>query len=131
LGPVVNVEYGVLPQVGVTASAGYFGYSDVFSTYSLTLTSIPIIIGANWHFDPDFFPESKHLDTWVGGGLGYTFVSSFTSDPNIPFTTPFVNYFALDLRLGARYYFSEKFGLKLEIGYWTLGYVRLGIDVKF
>lgn len=130
LGPVINAEYAVLPQLGVTASAGLFSYNDVFSALSSTYSSIPVIIGANWHFDLVGLPEGQHLDTWVGGGVGYTFGSWSSSDPNAVFIGAFGNYFSWDGRVGARYYFSDRFALKLELGYWSLGYVRLGMDFK-
>ncbi|MCU0426596.1 MAG: porin family protein [Candidatus Kapabacteria bacterium] len=126
-GPVVNVEYGVLPQLGVTASAGFFSYTDVYSTYSWTYTSIPIIIGANWHFD---LLKVKQLDTWVGAGAGYTFGSWSSSDPDRAYRGSVGSYFSWDGRLGARYYFTDKLAAKLELGYWSLGYLRLGVDFK-
>lgn len=126
-GPVVNVEYGVIPQLGVTASVGFFGYTDVYSTYSWTYTSIPFIIGANWHFD---VLKIKQLDTWVGAGLGYTFGSWSSSDPDRRYTGAVGSYFSWDGRLGGRYYFSDKLAAKVEFGYWALGYARIGIDFK-
>jgi hypothetical protein len=130
-GPVVNVEYGVLPQLGVTASAGFFGYTEAYTGYTWSYTSIPIIVGANWHLDfLSTLLRTKQLDTWVGAGFGYTFGSWSSSDPSRAYVGSLGSYFSWDGRLGARYFFSDKLAAKLEFGYWALGYARLGVDFK-
>ncbi len=127
LGPVVNVEYGILSNLGLTGSVGFFGYSyNYLTNVTWTYTQIPIIIGANYHFD---LLKVNKLDTWVGVGAGYVVSSWTSSDPAYTgFSTG--SYFTWDGRLGARYYFSDKLAAKLELGYWALGYLRLGVDFK-
>jgi hypothetical protein len=127
LGPVVNVEYGILSNLGITGSVGFFGYSyQPAATYTWTYTQIPIIVGANYHFD---LLKVKQLDTWVGVGFGYV-VASWTSTDAAFNTFSSGSYFTWDGRLGARYYFSDKLAAKVELGYWALGYLRVGVDFK-
>jgi hypothetical protein len=127
IGPVVNVEYGVLSNIGITGSVGYFGYSEAFLSTTWTYNIIPIIVGANYHFD--LLNVSK-LDTWVGVGLGYTIGSWSSSDPTFTNFARTGSYFTWDGRLGARYYLSNNLAIKAELGYWALGYLRLGVDFK-
>jgi hypothetical protein len=127
LGPVLNVEYGVLSNLGVTASIGFFGYTyNPVPSYSWSYTQIPVIVGANYHFD--LLKVSK-LDTWVGIGLGYV-IGSWTSTDAAFNTYPSSSYFTWDARLGGRYYLTDKLAVKVELGYWALGYLRAGIDFK-
>lgn len=128
IGPVVNVEYGLAPQFGITGSVGFFGYSyNPVAAYTWSYTSIPVVVGVNWHIDPF---KVKQLDTWIGAGLGYTFGSWSSSDPNNAYVGALGSYFGWDGRLGARYYLSDKLAIKGELGYWSLGYLRLGVDFK-
>ncbi len=126
IGPVANVEYGVLSNLGVTASIGFFVTSERYSSYTWTYTSIPVIIGANYHFD--LLRVSK-LDTWIGLGLGNVFGGVSSSDAQYSYSSSFGG-FTWDGRVGGRYYFSDRLAAKLELGYWSLGYARLGIDFK-
>jgi hypothetical protein len=127
IGPVVNIEYGVLSNLGITASTGFFGYTEGFTGYTWSYTSIPVIVGANYHFD---LLRVNKLDTWIGIGLGYTFGGWSSSDASRAYTGSVGSYFSWDGRLGGRYYFSDKLAAKLEFGYWSLGYARIGVDFK-
>jgi hypothetical protein len=129
LGGVVNMEYGLFSNLGLTGSVGAFGYTTALWSY----TQIPIIVGANYHFD--IIKESKpsgwaYWDTWFGLGFGYVVSSWSSPDPTyIPSFSP-GNYLTWDARLGARYFFSDKLAAKVELGYWALGYLRVGVDFK-
>jgi hypothetical protein len=126
IGPVVNAEYGVLSNLGVTASVGFFGYTETYVGYTWSYTSIPVIVGANYHFD---LLKVNKLDTWVGIGLGYTFGGVSSSDSRYSYSSSWGG-FTWDGRLGGRYYFTDRLAAKLELGYWSLGYLRVGIDFR-
>jgi hypothetical protein len=129
IGPVLNFEYGVLPQLGVTANVGFFGYSQAFSTYSYSYTQIPIAAGVNYHVD---LLKVNKLDTWAGASIVYVVGSWSSSDAAFAsaLSTYTSSYITWDFHVGGRYFFSDKLAAKVELGYWSLGYLRVGVDFK-
>ena len=62
LGGLVRFEHLVIPQLAITARAGYM--HDIVDQDGVTLGHVPILAGARWHFvEGDSSP-------WIGGELG-------------------------------------------------------------
>jgi hypothetical protein len=110
--------------VGYAASSEEFYYGKW--TYSY------IFIGANGNYH--FLEKNAKIDAFAGLGLGYTIVNvSETYNPG--YTGYQYNYsagssfFAYDIHVGARYYFTPKLAAHAELG-WGFGIFRFGLSYK-
>jgi hypothetical protein len=126
-----SLEVGVVDNIlekGVVGIGGYLGYSSnkwEYSGWGWKYTNI--IIGARGNFH---YPLVNKLDTYTGLLLGYNIASSKEFG-----TSTGYNYNASSggvvssWFVGARYYFQEKFGVMVELGY-GITYLNLGVSIK-
>lgn len=127
----VSVDFFKLP-VGLPITLGVIGTLSTWkvSVPSLSYTFTNIGIGARgmYHFnfsrlsDADFF---KNSDIYAGLTLGYVIQMSSNSTYS---PSPF---FLWGGSTGLRYYFTDKIGAYLELGYSGLQYGCIGLAVKF
>ncbi len=116
-------SFGVAPYIGYTASK--YKYSpNVDWGYNYSST----VVGLRGAFH---YALASKLDTYLGLMLGYNIVSAKEYGANgtgIVYSASSSG-FAWDGFLGARYYFTPKFGAFLELGY-GIGYGNLGVAIK-
>ncbi len=117
----VNAEYGITQQIGVTGTFGWSGYSSGYWTY----TNLIVAVGGNYHVQVF---NVKNLDTYAGLGLGWNFGSVASTDSRYVWDRSYGGFF-WDLRVGGRYFISDKLAATAEFGY-GFGYFRLGVDFK-
>ena len=131
------LEYGVADGwLDGRASLGVGGaIGNCFSSYSywgVGYTQDQLGLTANCAFHYQFIDK---LDTYVqiGLGLGYAFYSWTDSSLNDYYGSAYDNHIFFDFTscLGARYYFTPKFGANLELGYTAGSYIMAGVTLKF
>lgn len=128
----IGLQYGFTDKISVGGIVGYAGssYKFGFFTSSYEWKYSYIIVGARgeYHF---MKPEDK-LDLYTGITLGYNIVS-VTEPNNLP--SYGITYSASSSSLlygghaGARYAFSNSFGVFAEVGY-GIGYITGGIFLR-
>ncbi len=126
----IGVKDGILDKgtIGVGGYVAYKGYKYE-SGYGYGWKSTNLVIGPRGTFH---YPLVDKLDTYVGVLLAYHIVSekqtgnwegyNYSASSSSVYFSGFI---------GARYYFSEKFGLMLELGSGNLGSGTIGIALKF
>jgi len=119
-----NVKDGILDK-GSIGVGGYLGYSS--ASYSGYWKTTNIVIGARGSFH---YPLVNKLDTYTGLLLGYN-IYSFKYDSGYTLgNTGTSSGLLLAWFAGARYYFTDKFGVMAEIGY-GISYLTIGVNLKF
>lgn len=136
--PPVNAsfEIGVTENIGVGAlvsfSTAKYNVDWIFGDYGWRYTWLTVGGRVAYHLD---ILEEPKLDTYGGLMLGLYIVNAtfYSDDPTINeslYNDPASGGIAYSLFAGARYKFSEKFGVYGELGYgWTL--LNVGVDLKF
>lgn len=111
-----SLEYGVKDAIGVGGEAGFV------SGGGLTM----FIIGAkgSYHFNEIFKIEDNSWDLYAGLGLYYRHFSYSG------FTFNYGSGIYPGFHAGARYYFSDSFGVHAELGN-TYGWLKAGVTFKF
>jgi hypothetical protein len=125
-----DVEYAL--PVGLPISVGGLVafHQNKYDIYEGEWTYNHFAIGArgNWHWGIDV----SWLDLYSGLFLGYV-INTVSFDGNSGYPWEDFNkdpsYFALGVQIGAHFYFTEKIGLQVELGYpyWA----NIGVALKF
>ncbi len=124
-----SIVDGVLDK-GSIGVGGYFGYQTAKyndNGYGWKLTNMLIGPRGTFHY-----PLVDKLDTYAGILLGYHIVKWKYTGNSSAFennSTGSAVYFSGFI--GARYYFSDNFGVYVELGSGSLGLANLGVALKF
>ncbi|MBS1647120.1 MAG: hypothetical protein JST67_07260 [Bacteroidetes bacterium] len=148
----IQAEWAVHKYVGIggflAVGGGVYGYgsSPIWGNYSSNgVFNVPAAVVGNFHFYQliaDKVGKNIHADKLdvyaginVGSGLGMVFYPNYTYDPNSGNwvrSSSDVHATALLIvgaNVGARYFFTEKVGVNLELGYGKT-FVNAGITFK-
>jgi hypothetical protein len=118
-----DVKDGILDK-GSIGVGGYLGYSS--ASYSGYWKTTNIVIGARGAFH---YPLVNKLDTYTGLLLGYN-IYHFKYESGFLGSAGTSSGLLLAWFAGARYYFTDKFGVMAEIGY-GISYFNIGVNFKF
>ncbi len=133
-----NFEHGMGFRAGpgTVGIGGYLGYKSVTNSWDLVYTHYDytttyMMLGARGTYHYNDWHHSDKLDTYAGVLLGWNIASSthFADSPYYTYTYPSGG-FSSSLFAGARYYFSDAFGVYGEVGY-GISYLTLGLAFKF
>ena len=128
----VSFEYGFHEYVSAGGTFAVAGSKDGMS--GITLRYTYFIIATRGEFHPFNLPQFPYftlkdkLDAYAGLLLGASIVS--VKDPEVPGVNPNGSYFIWGLLVGARFYFTEHFGLYTELGY-GIGILSIGLAFRF
>lgn len=112
---------------GSITLGAYGAYVGVNWSYNgISSSASHTVLGARGMFHYQFAPK---LDTYAGLMLGYHIASYSSSTPYGSSSSVSGSGIDLGLVLGARYYFTEKFGLFTELGY-SLPYWNIGVTFR-
>jgi hypothetical protein len=134
------LDFGIVDNVldkGTIGLGGYVGYSSAkyeesYMGYTFGWKYSDLLIGPRGTFH---YPLVDKLDTYAGLLLGYHIVNAKETGDwnNIPGGGFSANasevYFSGFI--GARYYFTDKFAVMLELGSGNLAAANLGVAIKF
>jgi opacity protein-like surface antigen len=142
-GPIYfKYEYAVSEKLGIgvavanvsnsySTTGSYIDNNGISRNYTekLSRSNTSILARLNWHFG-----EDDNFDPYFGFGMGYRFGGwEYTiSDPAAGDneTVPAVIPFGFELTTGARYFFTDNFGIYGEVGL-AKSIGQFGLSVKF
>jgi Outer membrane protein beta-barrel domain len=126
----VSYESGINENISV---GGQFDYnSGSYGAYTLSdwkYTAFYVGARGSYHLAPLLKLNDDKIDLYAGIGLGYQSFKWNDNGYGAGYSTGsgiFFNYF-----IGGKYYFTEKIGAFVELGYTGLSSSRLGLAVKF
>lgn len=122
-------EYGIMDEISIGGRVGMgTGRYKYMNTRAKSFGMSMAALGY-YHFNK-LIPVSK-LDVYAGAGLGFVYRSYERFDSgNFLYTTNDFSVLPVFV-VGARWYFTETFGVYGESGYDGLSSVNLGISLKF
>ena len=134
----VGLDYGVTDEITVGGELSYRYDSTTYQypylreriTYSHNVFGI--FTNGNYHFNR-LLRLPRQLDLYAGASLGFFFGSTSTSSNwDREYTGDSYSGFSAALQTGARYFFTDNFGVNLELsgGVLTSG-LKAGITYKF
>ena len=128
-GPLaLTYEYGVAEHISAGISLGYSQIKGTVGSYEEKLTNFSAVARGNYHFG-----SSEKFDPYIGLGLGYynfKWTDNSTGGNSVAsFSIP--GAFGFSAQLGAKYFFTPKFGAYAEIGYVAGSIAQLGVTAKF
>ena len=141
----VGLDYGVTDEITVGGELSYrydtssyairanFGRFGEYRSDKITYRhhTFGIFTNGNYHFNR-LLRLPRQLDLYAGASLGFFFGSVTSSEGNIKYTGDDYSGFSAALQTGARYFFTDNFGVNLELsgGVLTSG-AKAGITYKF
>ena len=118
-----GLDFGVHESITIGPRVSYRTYNQTFSGFKFSQNLIVISFNGNYHFN-QLLELPSEWDLYAGLTLGYYIWSSADYDAQ-------ASGIGLDAQVGARYFFSDKFGLNLEFGGGTGNGGSFGITLKF
>ena len=141
----VGLDYGVTDEITVGGELSYrydtssyairanFGRFGEYRSDKITYRhhTFGVFTNGNYHFNR-LLRLPRQLDLYAGASLGFFFGSVTSSEGNIKYTGDDYSGFSAALQTGARYFFTDNFGVNLELsgGLLTSG-LKAGITYKF
>ena len=141
----VGLDYGVTDEITVGGELSYrydtssyairanFGRFGEYRSDKITYRhhTFGVFTNGNYHFNR-LLRLPRQLDLYAGASLGFFFGSVTSSEGNIKYTGDDYSGFSAALQTGARYFFTDNFGVNLELsgGVLTSG-AKAGITYKF
>lgn len=141
----VGLDYGVTDEITVGGELSYrydtssyairanFGRFGEYRSDKITYRhhTFGVFTNGNYHFNR-LLRLPRQLDLYAGASLGFFFGSVTSSEGNIKYTGDSYSGFSAALQTGARYFFTDNFGVNLELsgGVLTSG-LKAGITYKF
>jgi hypothetical protein len=131
-----NVEYALPISLPISVG-GFFCFAmgkEEFTPYYVTTykyedteTAMAFGLRAFYHFN-----FIKNLDTYAGLGLGWL-IWNVKRDYSAVYTDTSYDYstFFYDIRVGAKYFFTNNIGAYVEVGYNLISVVGVGLALKF
>jgi hypothetical protein len=112
-------------------NAGYYGGYYYSSRYNYSWGYTAYYLGArgSYHLNEALKIRDKNIDLYVGLGLGY---QSFKwKDSSYGYGTSYDSGIFFNYFVGGKYFFNDKLGAFVELGYTGLSSSRVGLAVKF
>jgi len=141
----VGLDYGVTDEITVGGELSYrydtssyairanFGRFGEYRSDKITYRhhTFGVFTNGNYHFNR-LLRLPRQLDLYAGASLGFFFGSVTSSEGNIKYTGDDYSGFSLAAQTGARYFFTDNFGVNLELsgGLLTSG-LKAGITYRF
>ena len=141
----VGLDYGVTDEITVGGELSYrydtssyairanFGRFGEYRSDKITYRHHTFGVFTNGNYDFNrLLRLPRQLDLYAGASLGFFFGSVTSSEGNIKYTGDDYSGFSLAAQTGARYFFTDNFGVNLELsgGLLTSG-AKAGITYRF
>jgi outer membrane protein W len=127
----VGVDFGVHEAITVGPRISYRKYDDNFGGFKYSQTLTVISFNGNYHFN-QLLQLPGPWDVYAGLTLGYYIWSDAEFENNgINGEAGEGSGLGLELQVGGRYFFSDNFGVNLELGGGTGSGGSIGITYKF
>ena len=124
----VGLDFGVHESITIGPKVSYRKYTDSYFGNDYSQTLIVIGFNGNYHFNKLINLDSK-WDLYAGLTFGY-YLWSDAEINGVTFNGGEGSGVGIDAQIGARYFFSEKFGINIEFGGGTGTGGSFGITYK-
>lgn len=108
----IGVDYGIADDITIGGELSYRSYGQRFGGDNFNSSIIGIQANGNYHFTRIFEMPSK-WDLYAGLGLNYY---SWSTDDRYKEFAAETSGIGVGIQIGARYFFTDKFGVNLEFG---------------
>lgn len=125
---ILSADFAINDVITVGPYLGFTSYRYKFGGERWNYTFIDIGARGAYHFSKHLDLNTTALDLYGGVTLGYRAVSYSGPDWGNGIDNPYPGALTAGIFAGARYYFSDKFGVTGELGY---GVAPLTIGVTF
>jgi outer membrane immunogenic protein len=123
----VGLDYGIHEDITIGGEVSFRSDSKVYGSNKYKSSAIGIGVNGNYHFNRILDMPSK-WDLYAGLGLNY-YIWSYDNDL---YQTNDNSDIGLGAQVGARYFFTDKFGINLELGGGSAtNGAKIGITYKF
>jgi len=119
-----GIDYGVHPDVSVGGEVSFRSFSENLLGYKYSYTVWSIAANGNYHFNR-VLSIPREGDLYAGLSLGMYFWSLPAG-----YVGSYNSGLGLGVQVGGRYYFSNTFGINLEVGGGNVAGGKLGVTVK-
>lgn len=127
----VGVDYGVTQDITIGGEVSYRTYSETYHSWKYSHTGIGILANGNYHFNRVLNIPSE-FDFYAGLSLGYySWSSKIDGAEVITYNGNIASGLGFAGQIGGRYFFSDNFGINLEIGGGSISGAKFGITYKF
>lgn len=125
-----GLDYGVTQDITVGGKVSFSSYTQSFADHKATHTIIGIVANGNYHFNRILELPSE-FDLYAGISLGYYNFSTSTNNGSA-YSGALASSPIFSAQIGGRYFFSDAWGVNLELGGGTLTAGGLfGVTYKF
>jgi hypothetical protein len=121
----VGLDFGVHESITIGPELSFRTYNQRYFGTKFSQNLIVISFNGNYHFN-QLLKLPDPLDLYAGLSLGYYIWSA-----NDDYSNARASGVGLDGQIGVRYFFSDNFGLNLELGGGTGSGGSFGITYKF
>jgi hypothetical protein len=105
-----GMDFGVHPDITVGFNVSYRSYNHRWSADDYRLSVLGFFANGNYHFNT-LLDIPQEWDLYAGLSLGFVSVSSPSA-----YKGGTVSGLGLDLQIGGRYYWNDRWGVNLEFG---------------
>lgn len=121
----IGLDYGIHPNISMGGEFSFRNYRNNVNSRYYDHSILGFLVNGNYHFN-QLMGIPDPWDFYAGLNVGFY---SWTSDDEYPRSGS--SGLGLGLQVGGRYYFSEKFGINLELGGGnTVSGGKFGITLK-
>jgi hypothetical protein len=106
----IGLDFGVHPDVTIGGELSFRSYNDHYKNARYNHSILGVSGNANYHFNT-LLNIPNNWDFYAGLNLGFYYWNS----PN-DYRGTYNSGLGLGAQVGGRYYFTEKFGINLELG---------------
>jgi hypothetical protein len=120
-----GVDFGVYQDITVGVEGSISTYNDYWNNGRYSHTIFGILGNGNYHFNSLLKIPNK-WDFYAGLNLGFSFWTNSNG-----YNGPQDSGLGLGLQIGGRYFFTNRFGINLELSGASVSSSKLGITYKF
>lgn len=127
-----GLDYGIHPDITIGAEARFGGKDEKYNGYDYDYRWFGIGVNGNYHFNTLLDIPNKY-DVYAGVTVGYnSFNYNYGNGWNNSWADPHKAGAGVSAQVGARYYFTDNFGLNAEANAGSLfNGGKFGISYKF
>lgn len=126
VGFAANAEFSITDDIAIGPYIGFTHWNYGYSSYDISYNFIDFGARGSYHFGRLLKVKNEHFDPYAGAFLG--FVTSSNNYDDNGYADPYDGAVRGGIYAGARYYFSDKFGVFGEVG---VGYYPVFLGVTF
>ncbi|HEY5747570.1 MAG TPA: hypothetical protein VIU12_15945 [Chryseolinea sp.] len=118
-------EHGIMDEIGIGGQLAITGGSNKYNNNKVNIFAFHMAVLGYYHFNK-LIPV-KALDVYAGAGLALRIRSGSDDNSNRDDNDTNVT---IPVKVGGRYYFTDKFGAYLEVGWDDMSDANIGVTFR-